>query len=177
MPCEDCLAKGLPESLCSDGKPSPLDFEEAEIIYRRHTEPGNVAALKGLKENEIGRSIFKIEDDSYNRSLVSSADQVLLNENPTEAKDLNYYSNWGIIGLSVEIVNSIGGIVKLNNVDTECTLQVHHTPTDCNYSHCEIFVFLNGERRIGKAPKSVTPFVRRTLQAQLNVIKEYATGT
>lgn len=173
MPCDDCLKLGMPLILCTDNKPYPLQFENGELVFRRHNQPGSEQEIKKLSENQIGNTIFKLDNDSYNRSSLSRSEQVLLNEFQTESKGLNYYKDWGIISLPVDSVNSINGEVILNNIKSVGTLKVEHKITPCNYSHSEVLLYIDGKIYDGKAPKSARPYFRRALQKQLTLVKEF----
>jgi hypothetical protein len=150
----------------------PFDNDE-ELLYRRHTQHGDLAILQSLPENEIGSKIFQLKDDSYNRSLYSTSEQVLLNDNPTEERGEDFYKTWGIISIPVKAINTFRSEIMLNNKTQVCTLKVAHTANKCNYSHSEIYCYIDNERHCGKAPKSAIPFFRRELQKILQMNREY----
>jgi hypothetical protein len=172
MSCDKCREINIPDRLCSDGKPFPLPFEDEEQIFRRHPEIGNIDTLKSLSESQIGKDIFKLEQDSYNRSTLSHLDDVLLNDRPNEIKGENYYKSWGIISIYVDVVNEFKKEIIHENVTKMCTLKVVHTANPCNYAHSEIYCYLDNVKHNGKAPKSVLPLFRRELQKIMEVEKE-----
>ncbi|MEO6630435.1 MAG: hypothetical protein ABIN13_01895, partial [Mucilaginibacter sp.] len=61
----------------------------------------------------------------------------------------------------------------INNVECECKLRVVHTVTPCNYSHAEIFLYINDRKWDEKAPKAAKPFFRRELQKMLTLVKQF----
>ncbi|RYX87076.1 hypothetical protein EON73_02105, partial [bacterium] len=76
MVCEECKKLGIPEYLCRNNRTAIQDFLNEELLYRRHKFTGNEQKLKDSED--IIAQIFKIHDDSYNKSSISAPTDVLL---------------------------------------------------------------------------------------------------
>ncbi|WP_443945608.1 hypothetical protein ACJVDH_00420 [Pedobacter sp. AW1-32] len=157
---------GIPETLCMEGKPIDVPFVNGELIYRRHNELliGNLLDL----DLKVLERIFHLTNDSHNRSSLSVAEDVLINE------DGKIFDDHGIISLPInEISKNMRFNFQNGKQDSVCRLSVVYDPKECNYAHCEIHCFIDDVRRIeGKPPKSAKPFFRRELLKIMNVIKQ-----
>ena len=171
MLCEDCLALGIPERLCSDGKPTLDLIDSTDYIYRRHNVAGSIEEIKALTDAEIGKDLFKLFDDSYNlSSLCETHLDVLYNDNPDEQGA--HFKTLGVIGINVDSLESENFEYLSNGVMTQCNFKVHHKPEPCNYAHAEIIYYMNGEKYEGKSPsKSAKTFFRRQLKALMIELK------
>jgi hypothetical protein len=166
MDCNDCVKIGIPKRLCTSNKPK-IDFvDNTEELYRRHDFTGTEVELK--ERIDIFDRLFKIHDDSYNRSSLSIAQDVLLNDNPDLEADI--YSKCGIIKLLIDKLQK-KAIHQINNDPRVFTLVPIHDPKDCNYSHCEIHCYVDGIKAT-KKPKSINTVFRLILIDMMELVKE-----
>lgn len=166
MICEECKQLGIPEYLCKNDKPLIENFANDESLYRRHPFKGTKQELKD--KEDIINEIFKIHDDSYNKSSLSNAIDVLLNDNPQYHKDI--YLKHGII--KVNVANLLNEAVHIiDNDPRKFSLVPIHKPIDCNYSHCEIHCVVDGVKA-AKKPRSVNTVFRKILSNIFEVIRE-----
>ncbi|WP_299289423.1 hypothetical protein [uncultured Mucilaginibacter sp.] len=157
---------GIPEYLCKNDKPIINTFGQDELLYRRHYCIGTEVDIKDSKDTIT--QIFKIHDDSYNKSSLSHPLDVLLNDNPNYPKDV--YLNYGVIKINVSKLLEVG-LHQINNDLRKFTLAPKHIPTDCNYAHCEIHCLVDGFKA-EKKPKSITTVFRLILGEMFEVVKE-----
>ncbi|MGJ1431596.1 hypothetical protein ACR79M_08465 [Sphingobacterium spiritivorum] len=161
MSCEICLSKGVPEHLCSFDKTKELPFIDDECIFRRISNDLPIS-FDSNKPTDL-HHFFPLKNDSYNRSTISNPNDVLIDDNGIN------YDNHSIFSILISDINSISKDVP-NGKDEyrNFSLKVVYCPLDCNYAHCEIHCFLNGQRIDPKLnPKSAKLFMRDQLRRLL----------
>jgi hypothetical protein len=169
MNCDDCKTLGIPERLCKGDRVNITEWEDSELLYRRHNNKGKREDL--IKDPEVVLDMFKIHDDSYNRSSLSRPEDVLLNDDNKYSPDI--YVDYGIIQISVsELVSKC--VHQINNDNRVFQLVAVHDSKDCNYSHSEIHCFVDGVKAT-KKPKSLNAVFRQILLGFFLVTKEKTT--
>lgn len=159
MSCDACTELAIPEHLCSFNKERDVPFEENEILYRRINSdiPDDI----GLFSKQNLDKVFPLRNDSYNRSKFSNPQDVLIDANGT------VYPEDKVISLKINLINSIEKTVPdSKNSERVFKLQVVSEIVDCNYAHCEVKCFMNGELVPNPEgnPKSSRSFMRDQLK-------------
>lgn len=162
-----CKSLGIPYHLWRNGRPQIDYFSDNELLFRRFYVPGTVKDFVNNAQYSI--SIFDIKDDSYNReSLCKSAEDVLYDSNGT------HYANYGILALRVGTIHGFSFVYKSDKGMHNTQLITNHRPEECNYAHCELWFFNDGERIVENKPKSAKKIWRRKLLSFMTVIKTAA---
>lgn len=163
MPCQECISLGIPEHLCLEGKDLTVPFDDDEVLFRRHNEV-LIGDLKNLDLKIIGR-IFKLENDSHNRSKLSNETDVLINESGKS------FPTYGIVSIPVRNLSKKLEF-EYDNGTKKCTIEPRFVPSNCNYAHSELWCYIDGERRVdGKPPNSAKQFFRREILGMMKIIK------
>lgn len=138
MSCDNCIELGVPEHLCAFDKEEKVAFDEEEVLYRRI--PGNLPrSIEELSAEHLN-AIFPLRNDSYNRSKLSNPEDVLVDHEGRK------YENHSSISIPIKEVNSIKMDVPDNDKNSRVfSLVVRGDILHCNYSHCEIDCYKNGD--------------------------------
>lgn len=164
-----CQQLGIPERLHRNGRGIDNEFLEDELIYRRFKVEGNKEDW--LSNSQISTSIFKVSNDSCNRSKYSEEpEDVLFNIRPQD--EGKHYIDWGILSLQVHQLNQFSFPIQQNSIDRIFSIKVEHVPDDCMYPHSEIRVFVDGELISKNKPSSINRAIRDFLIEQVVIVKE-----
>lgn len=136
--CEEIC---IPERLHKKNKHAEKKFNSDEVLFRRFNVP---VQLKD-KTDGWGNLIFKLDNDSYNRSSFSEPEDVLYNINANNC-DGRYYQKWGIYELPLNEINNSSIEFKIENRKRLISFSAIHSPVDCMYPHSELLVFENGKQ-------------------------------
>ncbi|QKZ13984.1 hypothetical protein [Spirosoma sp. KUDC1026] len=163
-----CTALGIPTHLHTGGR-EVTEVKNEEDLYRRFRIEGNKE--EWLKDDsKASSSLFKLENDSYNRSsLCESPEDVLYDD------EGNHFPDNGILSLSVEDLRHEDSkfTIEVNDSGERVfTFVVEHDPKECNYAHAEVIVYENGAPA-PKNPTSLKKAFRKILTTHLTVIKNF----
>lgn len=163
MSCILCSDLGVPDHLCSFDKDLNIPFEDNEKLYRRISNefPQNTDEIT----SEHLKRMFPLDRDSYNRSELSNPEDVFIDD-----KGIRYDNHHCII-LPINSVNTINHDVPDNNKNSRIfSLVVRYDVLDCNYSHCEIDCYMDGNKI---DPKKNPPSAKLFMRDQLKRIISY----
>jgi len=153
MACSDCLKLGVPVHLCAEGKPAQMPFVEDELLYRRHDE--NIVCELIELDLKIVERIFRLKNDSINRSTLSKLEDVLIDDNGRS------YLKYGILSIPVKDLSQ-EFVYDSNGRKKTVRLVAEHVPLECNYAHAQISCYIDGVlKEDGRPPDSAKVFFRR----------------
>lgn len=156
-----CSNLGIAEHLHKMDRNVDNSFNEQEKLYRRFDQEGKKEDW--LTDGKKTASIFKLRDDSYNRSKYSNPEDVLTDNLG------NRYEGWGILSLNVHQITGFKSPVNLNGENYEIELTVSHAPERCNYAHAEVSGCIDN-KKIDKRKKSVKVVIRDVLLGQCHIL-------
>lgn len=169
---DPCSRLGIPKHLHTANRQKVSEFAPSETIYRRFTEPGTINQWKG--NNQVSASIFKLDNDSCNRSIFCQLpEDVLLNTR--EQDNGAHYLTHGIISFNVGKFYSLlvppAPAIKQNGFDRNFVLHLEHDPLPCMYPHTEIHVYDGSNRIDNSPPKSTKAIIRGLLLDICEIVK------
>jgi hypothetical protein len=163
-----CSSLNIPEHLHRKGRENDFVFLENELLFRRF--PNTLPLENWNKGNiKISSILFKLDQDSYNRSKYSKCQDVLYNEKGV------YLEKHGVFSIYKNDIEKIENISSENVPDRKFSLIVKHDCLDCNYAHT-IVIVKEGEVEMPiskQAPSSVRLLLRDFLIDKVNGICKY----
>ena len=167
-----CSVLNIPARLHTAGRLKDPNFDEDEVVYRRFSVPGPKEAWS-MAGNDPSVNIFKLNEDSYNRSkYCEEPEDVLFNVIPED--DGRHYTDAGILSLQIQKLKESESefIITENGNKRRFTFSIEHDPLPCMYPHTNVNIMENGEIA-PKRPTSLKFAFRLMLRDYLKIIKDY----
>jgi hypothetical protein len=153
------MRNDLPEEMYRNGRPLVNEFDVKEKLYTRFKEldPNGKIPLVSIHINH-----------SVNRERFSEPHWVLYSIYPEQ----DHFLNWGYGFLTWESLPS--QIMPPPPGNVQYDIKVEHDPEECNYSHCEIRVYKNGDftsRVMNINNRRTKKEYQKAIRDQINVLK------
>ena len=130
---KECDEIGIPGHLHQGERRKINLFKQDELLYRRfYVDPPKSTWLKNAK---LSAAVFKLDNDSYNRSYFCNYPLDVLYNIKAKSKT-DHFFNWGILKINVNSIED--NVFIVNDKDIEVHFEINHEPLKCMYPHSEI---------------------------------------
>lgn len=151
-----CTRLGIPSHMHREERPFMEFVLSEELLFRRFN----------LQNEATVTACIRFKEMSVNREKLSAPDDVLFN---TERS--GRHEGHGVVELSVASLRAPteDGCWRLDGVPGAYELRVVHTPDQCNYAHCEVVAYKDGEKQANIKPTTMKLAIRRDLTHQIKI--------